>query len=424
MEFTGERVVPGLVNDDLWAEHAARYAFACRYAHGARTLEIACGSGYGAAELALQASEVVALDVSEEAVRSASEHFQGSNIRYLRASASSLPFAAASFDLITAFEVIEHLDDWRSLIDEAARVLKPEGVLLVSTPNKLYYAESRAEHGPNPFHVHEFEYAEFRDALGEAFAHVELLLQDRLEAFAFYGTGGQPTAKIEKSEQSPEDANFFLGICSNVRPAVAEPFVFVPKTANLLRERERHIALLEDELKKNKGWLADRIAAHALLQEEHDALNQHLESQNRWAERLESELRVARSRVAELQESYAELERASQEALDRAAASYSALEAHLAQVHEGYRAQIEAMAAEDRAKTEHARTLEADLAATIARLTRSQEALDRAESEVEKRTEWAWDLERQLRASTETIRAASGSKWIRLGRAVGLGPKL
>ena len=68
-------------------------------------------------------------------------------VRFLQASCEALPFADASFDLVAAFEVIEHLEHWQRTSDEARRVLKPAGVLLVSTPNKAYYAESRAEAG-------------------------------------------------------------------------------------------------------------------------------------------------------------------------------------------------------------------------------------------------------------------------------------
>ena len=50
IDFTGERVIPGEVNSDLWAEHFARYAFAARFATGVRSLDVGCGAGYGTAE--------------------------------------------------------------------------------------------------------------------------------------------------------------------------------------------------------------------------------------------------------------------------------------------------------------------------------------------------------------------------------------
>ena len=110
-------------------------------------------------------------------------------------------FKSGSFDLLTAFEVIEHLTDWRGLIQEAARVLNPTGLFLVSTPNRVYYAESRRLHGPNPYHVHEFGFEEFQSELGEYFPHVAILFQNRIEAFAFHGgtQGRLPSTRPHKS---------------------------------------------------------------------------------------------------------------------------------------------------------------------------------------------------------------------------------
>src|ERR1019366_2886487 len=111
-------------------------------------------------------------DISAEAVRHAHDTFPGGRVRYLQAACESFPFADGSFDLVVAFEVIEHLERWQDMLNEAKRVLKPAGVLLVSTPNRAYYAESRAAAGPNPFHVREFDSSEFSSALEAAFPHV------------------------------------------------------------------------------------------------------------------------------------------------------------------------------------------------------------------------------------------------------------
>jgi len=122
-EFTGERVVPGHVNDDLWAEHVARYAFAARLATNARVLDIGCGTGYGTAELAQHALSATGIDISDDAIVYAGEHYPLPNARFLAASAVAVPFLPASFDLITAFEVIEHLNSWSELLMEARRNL-------------------------------------------------------------------------------------------------------------------------------------------------------------------------------------------------------------------------------------------------------------------------------------------------------------
>ena len=123
IEFTGERVIPGYVEDDLWAEHLARYAFACRFAPGTRVLDLGCGTGYGTAELARHATEAVGVDIAPDAIDFAASHYRSA--RFIVASATDVPLDDASFDIITAFELIEHLSDWRALLRDARRVLRP-----------------------------------------------------------------------------------------------------------------------------------------------------------------------------------------------------------------------------------------------------------------------------------------------------------
>ena len=144
IEFTGERVVPGRVDADLWNEHLARYAFSDRFCHGLRILDAGCGTGYGAHQLALYAQTVVGVDVAEDALAYAASEYPRPNLRWVRSSCTNLPFSAGSFDVVVSFEVIEHLQQWAVLIAEARRVLVPEGLFIVSTPNKSFYAKARA----------------------------------------------------------------------------------------------------------------------------------------------------------------------------------------------------------------------------------------------------------------------------------------
>jgi len=123
IEFTGERVIPGQVDPDLWAEHISRYAFASRFAPEALVLDVGCGAGYGTAELASRARFAIGIDLAPEAITHATSTYTLPNIRFVPGSALALPFANESFELVTAFEVIEHLTDWRSLLSEAKRLL-------------------------------------------------------------------------------------------------------------------------------------------------------------------------------------------------------------------------------------------------------------------------------------------------------------
>ena len=96
IEFTGERVIPGQVDPDLWAEHISRYAFASRWSSGARVLDLGCGAGYGTAELAGKARFAVGVDLAVDAIAYATSSYARPNLSFVPASATALPFQECS----------------------------------------------------------------------------------------------------------------------------------------------------------------------------------------------------------------------------------------------------------------------------------------------------------------------------------------
>ncbi|MDX2154744.1 MAG: methyltransferase domain-containing protein [Bryobacteraceae bacterium] len=407
-EFTGERVIPGQVDADLWNEHYARYVFAARLARRKRVLDIGCGTGYGSAELARTALTVTALDPSPEALHFGRARFCADTVRFLRAAGEGLPFGPATFDLVVAFEVIEHLKDWRRLIAEARRVLAPGGQFVVSTPNKLYYAESRAESGPNPFHEHEFEFEEFRDALSEHFPHVSLFVQNHAPALVFEAIprGAASETRIDGRGPDPRDSHFFLAVCALAPQIGAPTLVYLPASGNLLREREQHIARLEEELATKNNWLDEARAEHQQLVLLHDAQKQQLEERNRWAQQLNEELQETGGRLLAVQD---ELLTARVEAKA---------------VVDGYENKIAELERELQARAEWAAEQEREVAARAHELEKAVELLHQAEATVEERTAWAQALDKEVEALRKQLALAQGSRWLRLGRALGLGPSL
>ncbi|OYW11315.1 MAG: hypothetical protein B7X34_03330, partial [Acidobacteriia bacterium 12-62-4] len=316
-EFTGERVVPGLVDVDLWNEHFSRYTFAARLARRKRVLDVGCGTGYGTKELALTAREATGVDVSSEAIEYARENYAKDNLRYELGSATELPFADASFDLVVAFEVIEHLEEWQKLLTEARRVLAPGGQLVVSTPNKLYYAESREQSGPNPFHTHEFEIEEFRAALAAVFPHVSMFLENHAESIVFQPESGASGAEVRLEGRTghANESHFFLAVCANELQTGAPAYLFVPSSANVLRERERHIQRLATELATKDEWLKAEQAKHQELLRVHDQTVAELQAANNWAQTTNQSLRTSQERVAELQDEITKQQNAAAEAV-------------------------------------------------------------------------------------------------------------
>jgi SAM-dependent methyltransferase len=401
-EFTGERVLPDEVDVDLLNEHVARYAFANRLSRNKRVLDLGCGAGYGTALLREHAATAAGIDVSVEAVIFARGRYGRD---FVCASCAALPFSDSAFDLVTAFELIEHVEDWRQLLAEARRVLAPGGQFVVSTPNKLYYAESRKTAGPNPFHVHEFEFSEFRDILQKEFGPVSLYVQNHAGAIVFQSLVPHCAAEalIGAGQPMPEEAHFLVAVCGPMPENRASSFIYVPKTANVLRERELHIERLQGEITTKDEWLEIARREHAELLTLHRAQKQEIEDKNRWAEKLNEELKATGERVVALQR---ELE------LEHAAAM---------EMSHGYEKEISRLSAEHTSALE---TAQRELAAKCEELAKCVDVLHDTERTLEERTNWALALEKTAAANEEQLNRTRASRWLRLGRALGLGPEL
>ncbi len=165
LEFTGERVVPSKSPPRLEAEHRARYEFACNQVRGMKVLDIGCGTGYGTYMMSGYAQSVTGVDIDKDAIDHAKENYGATNPSFAVADIRDLPFADGDFDACVCFEVIEHIENPDTLVQQASRVLKPSGMLIVSTPNGAVRTSSQR----NPYHVNEFRLGELRELLRESF---------------------------------------------------------------------------------------------------------------------------------------------------------------------------------------------------------------------------------------------------------------
>jgi SAM-dependent methyltransferase len=395
-EFTGERVIPGLVDADLLNEHLARYRFAEQFRNGP-ALDIGCGTGYGTAD--------VGVDVSREAVSYARMHFE--QARFLQASADALPFTAESFELVTAFEVIEHLDRCPEFLAEARRVLKPGGVLLVSTPNKAYSAQMRAKSGPNPFHVHEFEYGEFEAALYAVFPHVRIWAQNHVSAITFAPLNPGSARLEAEGDPHPENAHFFLAACSGSPIEYGDLFAWMPGTGNVLRERELHIARLEGELAQKDKWLAELKADHVALHGKHEAALAEVKERSLWAQRVSEEVVQRDARILELQKEVSERLRWAMELG--------------AQVGDA-QAAVNRLEAELQKRTEWARSVEQQLETRTRHVQIQKDELDGYKAAWAAQNEQLDWLRKQILALEAERTLIAKSKWVRLGKSLSLGP--
>ena len=326
MEFTGERIVPGSVDADLLNEHICRYRFARLLVEEKVVLDVGSGVGYGSKILAEKASSVLAVDVSEEAIRYTGEKYAAKNIEMVVGDGQELPLASDSVDVVVSFELIEHLQGQQAHLAEVSRVLKPDGLTVISTPNRIFYSQESNQ--ANPFHTHEFDFREFLDVLKSVFSSVEIYFQNHIAGLIV----GNPSLYREVATFLQEDvddlqatSNFFVAVCAHGRQYQPAPgnFCLLPGSGNLLRERQLNIQRLEEgvarldraltrlqgEYEQRSSWALQlnrqvKSRDRSLMQ-----LRAEFEDRSRWAEELSSQAEELTSQAEELARQAEELAR-------------------------------------------------------------------------------------------------------------------
>jgi 2-polyprenyl-3-methyl-5-hydroxy-6-metoxy-1,4-benzoquinol methylase len=197
--------------DKLRADfHLARYEFSAGYARDRDVADVACGTGYGCQTMADKgnARTVHGFDICPDVIRYANRKYAANHVRFTESSAAELAAESDSFDLLTSFETIEHVDDDAAVIREFARVLKVGGVLICSTPNQWPLQIA-------PFHVREYDCRSFR-----------ALLETQFEVSAMYNQNSgtdwhynhaQPAGVVLTTEENESLAECFIAVCERVQ---------------------------------------------------------------------------------------------------------------------------------------------------------------------------------------------------------------
>ena len=168
LPWTGERYLPG-IHGSVELEHLHRYLFAIQMTAGKRVLDIASGEGYGSAILARTAAYVTGVDISSEAILHATEKYKANNLEFREGSCTAIPLPDACVDVVVSFETIEHHDEHEAMMVEIKRVLKPNGVLVISCPDKFEYSDKPGYR--NEYHVKELYRDEFVNLLERNFSN-------------------------------------------------------------------------------------------------------------------------------------------------------------------------------------------------------------------------------------------------------------
>jgi SAM-dependent methyltransferase len=166
LTLTGERTIPGLDVENYWfRRHEVVYQQLAPRCAGLEVLEAGCGEGYGADLISRIARRVIALDYDKTTVAHVRARYP--RVEVMHGNLAELPLADASVDVVVNFQVIEHLWDQTQFVRECARVLRPSGLLMVSTPNRITFSPGR-DTPINPFHTRELNADELTRLLVDA----------------------------------------------------------------------------------------------------------------------------------------------------------------------------------------------------------------------------------------------------------------
>ncbi|CAD5937982.1 tetratricopeptide repeat protein [Planktothrix agardhii] len=223
MAFTGERYIPR-VKGQIRYEHLHRYGLCLEIVRGKSVLDIASGEGYGSAILSKTASSVVGVDIDIESVKFAGDKYQDkSNLKFIVGQCNSIPLPNESIDVVVSFETIEHHDQHEEMMQEIQRVLKKDGILVISSPNRLVYSD--LPNYQNPFHVKELYQQEFVDLLNKYFLYFTLYgqkicmgsfiysLNDNDKYYITHYTSNDQ--EVLRKNCSLDDPVYFVALCSN-----------------------------------------------------------------------------------------------------------------------------------------------------------------------------------------------------------------
>lgn len=169
MKWTGERLITEISNEDT-IYHLHRYAIPMSYISGKIVVDIASGEGYGANLMAQKAKHVYGIDISKEAVQFAANKYKDTpNLSFIEGAVENIPLQEHTADLVVSFETLEHTDKHTEMMQEIKRVLKPDGMLIISSPDKAFYSDKFNR--TNPYHKKELYYEEFKKLLQNHFDH-------------------------------------------------------------------------------------------------------------------------------------------------------------------------------------------------------------------------------------------------------------
>jgi len=275
LQWTGERFLPWMEGAQIHYEHLHRYAFATHFVKGKKVLDLGCGEGYGTCMLAKEAEYVAGVEIDEATVQHARSRYTRDNLEFIEGSMLAVPIEGEKkFDVAVCFEGIEHIAEHDKLLSEVKRLLKDDGLFIVSTPNKAVYTDEPDYH--NPFHIKELYLHEFKALLSRYFRNARLLGQRVYAGSNLWDLSLRKDSSYREFLVSKDDFEFHI---LDSEPGRKEPQFFIALASN---------ASFKSSASITDSWLTD-------------ASNVFFNDYKRQLTRLNYVLHIRNARIANIQ---------------------------------------------------------------------------------------------------------------------------
>ena len=276
-----ERFVPGAEGEDwrISEEHFHRYYSVLKIVENKKVIDIASGEGYGSSILADAAESVVGIDIDEETVKYANEKYCKDNLVFKTGNVSDIPADDSFADVVISFETIEHVnaDAQQLFFNQIKRVLKNNGILVISTPNK------EISNNKNSFHQEELTEYEFVELCKSRFKHVVLYYQDMNCVSVIRNDDTNNFAQYLSEKQAEITKEYMIAVCSDSEiPENVLDSVYMPGTTGYKAEINKLI---------NWGNSLDEIILD---------YKKRIAETSAWGDNLDAELKKEKQMCSEL----------------------------------------------------------------------------------------------------------------------------
>lgn len=268
-DFTGERFVSGAGGVRVAVEHLHRYHLAKEFVSGKSVVDIGSGSGYGS-QILEGFSDYVGIDIDKQSVDFSNEKYGSESLIYIQGDATNIPLENEIADVVVSFETLEHVNHPELIVQEARRILKPNGLFIFSTPDRDNYNPSLFE--PNPFHVHEMNQSEILELFQGKFENVKLYSQSIIQS-SLISSNDFPSrvisdeSVVEMIKSAAPPATYWLGVASStdlphlpstIFPLIEDRNIDAELVKTFLQLKKTEEELLET---RNALWAADKREA-------------------------------------------------------------------------------------------------------------------------------------------------------------------